>query len=464
MYQYLALTNGTTIIDFTDNISYALVSYAPGVAYLNDNVLGPLYADVVDQLTFHAIGCTAAEAYSAASAVNTLLDQARRWANGETVTAVRLQIQDQNSTLTLPLETCIKGRADGGPSPLALPEQWSAYEGNYVIPNITIQFVRRGQLLFPTAESGVSSAAANPTVQSVAITTPTAISSPTTIQYDYQNAGSNTNARIESAVVLTASAANRLQIYEAEGGVKSADVATVADAGNKARGGSVARYTPGALTGNSITITMVSWDTTSEKVAVWAAVRNNSLTTTFTIQLRDNETRQTSIPVTVAVAPAAGARPQIMFLGILAMRLGLSSLSLLLTASAAADSLDIDYLVVQAVDDETSGALAISSPFDSNLVVGAVGFRPTIIDPQILSEPTALVSAAATGTPFGRRSLNYAGDPVFVTRGSFVAVMLATGSTNPSTIPTNWRATDAAGNVVDTIVTATRYGAYLVPQ
>lgn len=465
MFQYVALTDGTTLVVLNDNISYALKSYAPGAAFRSDNELGPLYADVVDTITFDAIGCTAAEAYDAAAAVNSLLDQAWRWANGETVTAVRLLIQAQQSTLVLPLEVCAKGRAPGaGAAPLSLPAQWSAFYGKYVIENITIQFVRRGQLLYPTAETGASTAAANPTVQSVTIATPTAISSPTVLQYDYQVAAVNANARIERAVVLTASAANRLQIYEAEGGVKTANVTTVADGANNARGGNVARYTPGPLTGQSITFTLSSWDSTAERMAVWAAVRNNSITTTsFTIQLRDDQTYLVASPL--AIGPSSvTAVPAIVFLGILSNRLAFSTFSLLLTASAAADSLDIDYIVVQAVDDETSNALVITSPFQPSVVVGQVGFRPTIIDPKPLSEMVALISAEATGTPLNRRALGHQGDPTFYTRGSFVATMLATGSVSPSTTPTSWRATNAAGAVVDTVVSATRYGAYLVPR
>lgn len=448
MYQYVALTDGVTTVVLNDGISYALTSYAPGVPYVNDNALGPLYADVVDTITFDAIGCTAAEAYSAAAAVNALLDQARRWWDGETVSAVRLQIEAQESALALPLEACLKGRAPGGAAPLSLPAQWSAFYGKYLVQGITIQFVRRGQLLYPTAETATSSQQTTPNVQAVAISTPTDISSPTKLSYSFFNGGVAANGVIEQAVVLTASAANRLQIYEAESTVKGSNVATQADAANLARGGSVARYSPGVLS-TQMTQTFSGLDSNARKIAVWAAVRNNSLTTTFTIQIQDVDTLQTAPPVAI---DTSSQRPRIVFLGILANRFTFNGIKLLLTASAAADTLDVDYFVVQAVDDETSGALAILT---TGAVAGQVGFAPLVIDPQILSQPQPIVYSGS-GTI---RALNYAGDPTFYTPGAFVATILAPAG-NPATF---WRVVNSGGTALDSAVTASRYGAYLVP-
>lgn len=447
MYQYVALTDGTTTIDLTSD-PYALVAYAPGVAYRNDNELGPLYADVQDSITVHVVGCTAAECYANAAALNALLDQAWRWWQGETVAAVRLQIQAQDSTLALPLEAPIKGRAPGSPAPLALPEQWPELAGKYVIPDVTIQFVRYGQLLYPTAETGSSTASANPTVQSITISSPTAISSPTGLTCTFQNAGVDTAGYMDRGILLTASAASRLQIYDTLDFTYGTNVANFNDSANLARNTNVARYSPGVLA-SGLGAALAGFDSTARLVAVYAAVRPNTAATVFTIQLVLTSASGTTVAGPVTVVDSSALTPRIVFLGIVRTRQDISNVSLQLTASAASGTLDINYFAIQAIDDETSGALAV---FDS-LEGGHAGGIPLAVDTKILSEPTALVTSLSAGITY---NLTYQGRPIFYTRGALVATILATDLTF-------WRVADGV-TLLNTVFAATRYGAYLVPR
>lgn len=448
MFEYLALTNGTTILDLTDNIDYALVSYAPVIAPLNDNELGPVWADVQETITFHARGCTAADAYDAVQAVNALLDQARRWQQGENVSAVVLLALPQGSSRTAPLRAIVRGRAPGGPSNVALPATYNAQMDRYVIQNVTTQFVRAGQWIDSTAETTTITAAANnPTVQTANFASTLTISSPTTLTCSFTVAAAAATALATAPTfTLWANNTSRLQIYEAESGSLGANLASTADAANKARGGSVARYSPGALS-TSLTVNLSSFDSTSRRVAIWAAVRNNSATTTWTIRA------STSLSATsfatgsgpIVSIDVSSTQPRLVFLGIISTRLAVEAIILVLTASAASGTLDIDYFCIQAIDDESSGAVAM---YDNGRPMGE---SPLVTNPQALAQPTPTVVG-------GNYHMNYAGDAYVLTKGqSYAAVWLATRLQY-------WRAVDNGANLIDTQFTGSRLNAYLSPR
>ncbi len=453
MFAYLALTDGTTLLDLTDGQNYALVSYAPAITARNQNELGPIYADVVDTLTFHAIGCTPADAYAAVEAATKLLDQAWRWSQSEPVSTVRIQIQLQGTALALPLEAVVKGRPPGsGDGPISAPEQRDEYAGKYLIQNVQIQFVRAGPLLYPTAETGTpSAAAAAPTVHTVTITTPTTISSPTKLAYNFSQLGVIGSYNVEYAYVLWASAASRLQIYEAESIGLGTNVASVADAAAFARGGSVARYSPGVLLTTIGGTVFVGFDTTSRRMAVWAAVRNNSATTNFTIQATISGGAATASGPVIPIDTST-LNPRLIFLGIVASQVAWDTFIFNLTASAAAGTLDIDYVIFQAVDDETSGAVLITPPSGTTYV----GASPLTIDPRPLTALVPIITsvpASTNPTPMG-----YAGSPIVLTRSSFVTCLMG------KTLGNFWRVVGGV-TVADTAVASVaRFGAYLTPR
>lgn len=463
MFQYVAFVTGTTVLELTA-MPYAVVSYTSTAAPLNDNELGPLYADVAETLIIHVTGCTPAEALGNVAAVNSLLDQARRWWQGEPVDAVLLRVQAQESAIG-PLDTALLGRSPGAAPAVAMQPTWDATIGRYIIRDVQLQFVRHGQLLNPTTESGTSTAASNPTVQSITIASSVTRSSPIKLAAEFQESGVPAGGAFSIGAILTASAANRLQIYEAELGTLGANVASVADVANHARGGAVARYSPGALA-TSIGITISpAFDSTSRRFAFWAAVRNNSATTTWGIQVRTSLLTPSATPITTI--DASTLNPRVVFLGIVSTQdiiaggvTGITTFLLLLTASAASGTFDIDYVVIQAVDDETSAALTI---FDQLLTASGGAYVPsnlgagipTTVDPQWLSKPVAKATFV-DNTGLSTYPLGYAGDPYFYSKGSLVACFLGT-------IQTSWRIVD--GPIVNDIAwTATRYPAYLIPE
>lgn len=435
------------------NRSYMLTrgDWAPSIAGLRTAALGTApYADMQEEIAVNVYGQTATECLSNLLVLARLLDQADRWGpkRGENVSAVRLQYTPTGGALML--ESVILGRASGDEtSGVQLPVTFNRDLGAFLIEGVRLRFWRQGLWLNPTAETASSTASANPTVQSITISSPTPISSPTGLSCTFQNAGTPTAGYMDQGIILTASASSRLQLYDTTGFSYGTNVANFNDSANLARNTNVARYSPGVLSSN-LSAALSGFDTTARMVAIYAAVRNNSATTAFTIQVRANAVANgTTVFGPVIPVDNSSTSPRIMFLGIVRTRQQIDNVALLLTASAASGTLDINYFALQAIDDETSGALSV---FDST-VTGKAGGAPLTVDSKILSEPTPLVTSLTGGVTY---NLSYTGMPIFQTRGSLVATILGTDLTL-------WRVADGV-TLLNTVFAATRYGAYLVPQ
>jgi hypothetical protein len=453
----LRITDGTTTVNLiwhsTANPFFMLTrgDWAPSVPALraSDLALGGPYAEVQEEIGVNVYGLTAVECLSNLDTLARLLDQADRWnlARGENVAAVRLQYGATGGAVIW--ESVITGRAGGDEtSGVKLPVTFNQNMGAFLIEDVRLRFTRRGLLLNPTSDSVVSSSAANPTVQTCTFGTAATISSPLGLSYQFLDGGTPSNGIIERAIVLNARSASRLQLYEAESASLGTNIASTADAAGKARGGNVARYSPGVLT-TSIVQNFSGFDSACRRLVVWAAVRNNSATTTFTIQLQAQPSRQVARPILI---DASTVDPRLICLGRVSSRLAFSGIELLLTASAASGTLDIDYIVVQAVDDETSGAVEIVSPGGGT---GLVGTNELAIQPLALSASTPLVASNVPGVP---RPLGRSGDAWLNTSGlTAIAVILATSGTF-------WRACDSGNDLLNTIVTATRNVATLTPR
>jgi hypothetical protein len=437
----------------TANPNYMLTrgDWAPTVPALqrSELALGGPYANVEEEIGVNVYGQTAAECLNNLDTLARLLDQADRWnpRRNENVSAVRLQYGATGGAVIW--ESVITGRSSGDEtSGVILPSTFNQNLGAFVIEGVRMKFGRRGLLLNPISESAVSSSAANPTVQTCTFGSAANVSSPLGLSYHFLNGFVPSSAVIERAVVLSARSASRLQIYEAESGSLGTNVASAADAAALARGGNVAKYSPGVLS-TAIVQNFSGFDSACRRLVVWAAVRNNSATTTFTIQLQAFPSRTRARVITIDTSTTS---PRLVCLGRLSSRLAFSGVELLLTASAASGTFDIDYFVVQAVDDETSGAVDIVSPGGGT---GLVGSNDLSIDPLPLSATTPLVASASPGIPL---PLSRSGDAWLSTSGlTAIATILATSGTF-------WRAVDSGNNLLNTVVTATRNVATLTPR
>jgi hypothetical protein len=421
------------------------------VAALRRSTLGGRgpYNDVVEQWDLNIRGADAVTAMSNVETLARLLDNAERfWRLGQNISPVRLRFAPQGSTLfstANPAECLVLGRAPGDEiAGVSLPSRFNDVGMIFEVLQARLKFVRGGLWLNPTAETASSSAAANPTVQSATLTSTLTVSAPTKLAIAWS--GTPTFVGAPSPIVLWASAANRIVIYEAESGSLFTNVTSVADAANNARGGSVARYTPINTSLNGVVgITLSGLDTNTRRVAYYAAVRNNSATTTWLMQVvstgAETDKRTPIVPIDTSTT-----NPRIVFLGTLAYATTPTGIELDVQASAASGTLDVDYIVALAVDDERSGALALTWADD----------QPTTytIDPRPL---TATVPQASGNGALGRL-FSYSGDAMIHTNGQVVAatILMTSGA--------KWRGSSGGGSVLNTTLTATRNNAYLTPR
>lgn len=472
MFQYVALTDGTTTVELTDTINYALVSYAPVVAPLRDSDLGGQgpYEDVVDTITFHAMGCTAAEAYAAAAVVNDLLDQARRWWLGDNVAVVILVIQAQDSALS-PLQVVVQGRVPGSAPNLALQAAWNETWGKYVIQNITIQSQRRGQFLSPTTESASSASATYPTIHTATFSTSVTRFPPIDLSISGFTAADVFNLQVGYCLIAPAS---RLLLIEAEGttasssGTGTVTATTVADAAKLASAGSVRRWTgTTAFTGTVQNLsTLLGGFSTSAPVGVFAAVRLNSSTITgsWTAEGWSNAaivSQTAALPVVYA-----SNQPQIISLGTLKSRGGIDQVSISFTGVfPITTTLDIDYVVLIRLDDAASRVVGLADNVTNRLSAIPGGTAEVLeMRANALTDVTPAdryYDAANNITEYA----GYTGDLFLVMAGTTVGFTLLSTGSGPSGVGNAWRpATTAAGAAISSVVTVTRRLAYLIAE
>jgi hypothetical protein len=167
--QTLSISDGTTTVNLiSGNALYLaaggwpLAVSPPQISDLGGR--GP-YDDVTETITVTATGANAIPDLR-----NTLrlLDQARRWARGEDVTAVTLRIRIDGSTLTagVVLHAAILGPDGGGGG---LPADWADLLLINEISAITIAFRRRGLWLNPTSTAVTASNVAARTTTAFAL-------------------------------------------------------------------------------------------------------------------------------------------------------------------------------------------------------------------------------------------------------------------------------------------------------
>lgn len=471
-YPFLQMTNGTLTVTFADgnggqsNFAPVRGTWAVAIASRRRAALGRgPWNEVIEEWDLNIRGADAAAAMSNLETLVRLLDQADRfWRLGENVAPVILKYAPQGSTIfTTANPACcfVIGRAPGNETNLTLPAHFNDVGLYYEILGVRLRFLRTGEWLNPTAETASSSVAAIPTVQSVSLASNLAISSPANIEYHFSLAGVAGNVSSSSpSYVLVARDTSRLQIYEGEAAVYASPWNTMTDAANRARGGSIIRYSPGALVASTHWF-LSGFDSTARRIAIWAAVRNNSPTTTFslTASLRSDlgSAQAVGLPT---VIDASVQTPRIVFLGILSCALAVTGLEIAATASAASGSLDIDYLVLHAVDDETSTTVAL---YDAMASVGTMptphpGYNPTVIDSRPLSATTPITTIGAAKTSI----LTYTGDANIMSVGNTLAAVWL-GTPHATSLATYWR----PGNfsvVADTAITVSRHNGYLSPR
>lgn len=464
-YPYLVITDGTTTVTIQDGsggaTNYPLVrdGWAPAIAGLRASPLAGYtpYDDVTETLNIEINGSTAATALANLATLMRLLEQAARWYRGENETAVVLKFAPHGSTVSAtatPLQAAILGGAVGGPG-VRLSPRWDEVGRNYVLPQVTVSLVRRGLWLQAAETSATDTEANGDEIACVFSAGAQGTVSPTEVQLTNFGYGYVAASRIFNGGFLllgeAVSAVVPFSIAPAEGGATGAYTSVAG--GSNARNTNVLRYTPAVTTEVASAAIGVTLPSATDLVAVFANVRP-STQTSYVVRVRPSGAQLNESGPRITILADVADVPRWVFLGIFIKSGAVTNIQLLITASAAAQYLEIDTLVV--CDARATQVLAlISGAIDGGLA--AVVINTLDINHNLLSDinPSALVST----TPVA-----YRGNSVFMTKAATVyGVLLATGGGSGS-VGDEYRQADSGDAVYSNVWTLLRRPAYVVPQ
>lgn len=462
----LQLTDGTTTCDLAGNTDYALTAggWIPVVAPRRRSTLGGLrYADVDEEIVVNVYGSDAADAMANLATLSRLLDQAERWYAGENVDPVTIKYQPQGSTLANPSAALVLGRA--GDMGIGLPSFDLAGILNS-IDGVALRFRRRGQWLQPEeAAAGAGSTLSIPLEGSKSFGTSHPGSSPLNVRLGGFTA--TTTPAIPPSYLLVYTDTDRQYVLASDAATNT-DFTTYSGGATGAHpvGGSVLRYTPAGTTAKPTGVMGISSAFTDEAriVGVFAFLRTTSLTTIWTVSATlSGKGISVSTPDTILTPDDLGVVPKVIFLGtVVSDRSTFETLILTVTASAASGVLDIDTVVIFAMDDEYSRVLAL----DAMDLTGAFASGATAVELTIsaraLRNRVPFVGMYAPSTDEyvqasyrGDARLSVTGDTVYV---SWLAVGGGSGDDS-------WVYQDASNNaVVAQAVNVARYAARLSPE
>lgn len=479
---YLVITDGTTTVTFEDgsggatNYSVASDGWAPQVSGLRRSLLGGRgpYEEVIESLEINITGSSVPNCLANKETLATLLEQAERWSNNESVSPVILKYSPKGATtssVATPLQAVILGRAPGDMTAMALPVNFEFFAGSrtYIV-RMRLAFVRRG--LWLGATDSVTTAAVSSTFRAHgAFASSIGLMLPVQITIDDLSPGAA--LAIPASYILAARNKSGtsdvtgayLQDYAAST-MTATGYTAFNDSANLPRGGTnVLRYTPtGTAFVASGSLTLTSPITTSRRVAVYATLRKNTAARTFQVYgefisntaLRAIQTGTLTIDNTVATTTPLSYHIGTVSLPVDQVNLPNVSyptfkLYINVDSTAGSPTFDIDALVFLGLDDEAGHAVGIQAFTIPNLATqDIVAGHNSLTRP----DPDVILSIPASSQT---DTLGYEGDPWFntildritlcwiATRGAF------------------WRYTVNAGTVGSQTFTALRYRGYLTP-
>jgi hypothetical protein len=417
---------------------------------------GP-YDDVSEELEYHVCGESAVETLANHAKLVRLLDNADAWSDYVTGMAPVI-IRWAPEGASQALSCVIVGRANENDAAVMQPNTMSRDLKGFMIAGVRGRFLRRG-LWLGRQEQVSSSSAANPNILTATFATSVDVASPVMIELG--GFDPSVFASLSAGVLLIARSSSRLSIIEAEA-LTASGYTSVADSANDARGGSVLRYTPASTSyanSGQLTSGVLAW----RRIGVYAAVRNNSGSTTWRIKCQLEDEAGNSDTTSETPIDTSTTNPRIVFLGVATLPASAHRFRFQIAASAASGTLDIDYVAFIALDEEPLGTTRVIEHGDLTLTT-AFGSSPVdlnlYVDDGALTQQKARVymdEAGENGTePFA--PLDYQGDPFVSQLGTTISLIWL--STNSAA----WCATNASGTPLSNNIRVTRKAAFLSPQ
>lgn len=463
----LKLYDGTTTLNLNDLTNYALPVdqdgtplWAPTVPMLSESPLsgrGP-YEDTIEEIEVHVRGSTGANALAAYAALASMMETALRAQKGEGgIAPVRLQYRPHNSSLGADVQAVVIGRVGREPMISAPPDLNRA--DNKEISGVRLRFWVRWKWI--GADDTWSTSAATDIGTGVSLTdgsTPPQSASPCKLNISGFNP--STTPTLTAGVLLMAQSAVSAQAAEA---MTASKYTSVADSANKAKSGSVLRYTP-TDTAFNLSGASSTYGGTARHYLVYATVRNNSASATWRVRLAQVALGKLIYAPEVAI-DASSQNPRIICLGVLAgMEQSTQQFTFKLDIAASTTSgsptLDFDTIYIVAVhNDETCKAIQ----FESVDLVGAFTSASTsvslVFDDRVLTSLTPAVSAVKVSNG-DKVDAGYKTDPLLFTEGATMGLcLLMTGGNSAA----HWLFTNSSGNVVQVQYQLVLHNAYISP-
>lgn len=438
---YSVLTDGTTTLDLLDGSRYALKNFDPVLAALQESELasGGPYLPVTQPLTLDIFGDTELRCWENAHALIRLLDQGHRWNKDTPENAVRHVIQ--TGFYATKVEALVLGQVGGDPFGGMTPEfEFPAPGSRYVLRDVTLAYLRSGVWEATAETEVVSSLVANPGIMSVAFSSSNNTYSRVRLRGYKDGVTPGFLRTATSGVLILTSDAAKIQINTAGGFSKISGSATVTfPADSNAVGGTLIRTT--AHTGVTKLQDAITFTALKRRVALFAAVRNNSASNTFYLrgEVVDGTQNPNTTPI-VVVSPST-VFPQIVYLGMVTARYDLMpaaycNIYINAASTNASDTLDINYVCLVCLDDQwTDRYLTIGPAVPSPSGAFLSNSGDILIEPgtSVARTPYPLMQVWIDMTPSPLYSaLPYQGDPYIVAKGNgLAAVWLSTEGNGP---------------------------------
>lgn len=385
-YAVLKLVGTGVTIDLLDGVNYALTAWAPAVSARERSLLGGYspYLDVTERLSVNVFGTTAGTTLAALDDINVLLEQAEAWSMGDAVAPVIMKVQVEGSVLAEPLEAVVLGRPGDGTA-ITLQPSFNHDLLLYEITNVEVELVRRGLWLGPETDRTMQGATVNPAVMTIDMGGELRRLSPTAVHVT----GFGANAPmlgggflVVSGVAAASQHGRNIAVYGAAD-MTASGFASQSDAAHNAYGGDVMRIDAAVNASGSLLVGAVN--TSVSRVSVFAAVRNNSMTTTW--RARAVSTGYVTINDDWQIIDTNSLQPRLMYVGTLANQSGThSNLRLDFETNDATGTLDVNYIAI-AGHDASMGVIAIT---DGNYSDEAFP-RALVVDPRATSHRTPLL-------------------------------------------------------------------------
>ena len=472
MAHTLRISDGTTTCDLIAGTDYKNITaggWAPKRAQRIPGVTTgrTKYYDVDENpIALSIPGTDKGNCLTKLAKLSNLLDQAEAWANHEPVAVVYIEYEPHDTDGVV-VRAPIVGPPSFGDF-LQVPNHFDSdiIGGGLVLGTnsdpITLQFRRKGQWLGTTEVE-----LANATLPAIITCTTFSESFTVPVPYDIRlgfDLDVAAYATENNGYLLMTNAAAKLNLSEAEDWSDSTTNWTDNYAITAASGGQVKRLTPSSIINHTIYTTTSGFNADARMVQMFAVLRNSSATVTYDTYWTWSGLNSTLLDQKqkTKVIDASDQDPRVFYWDPIPLKDELDNYSVGLSitpsaASGAGHELDIDYIVIVAVDESTR--IVHLPRLGTHNTWSADGYFSVSLNHRLLTHTTPAIfeSEGVFGGDYDSLPPYDGYTTPYMTGNVIAGTMLALDGAG------EWIMQDASGNDIDLQITVSRYKGYLTP-